>query len=92
MSKTVVVRVTAMLGTSASARATPFQNDFSVPNIYFSAGTYSLGLHNAPFSTTGFSQFYSETTDSNLTMSAVNNIVPFNDSDWVDDAAQLAFQ
>ena len=71
---------------------TGFQNDFSVPDIFLSAGTYWVGLHNGPLSTTGFSQFYWETTDPNLTTSVVHKIAPFNDNGWVDDAAQLAFQ
>lgn len=71
---------------------TEFQNDFSLPSVLLSPGTYWLGLHNGPVSTTGFSQFYWETTNPNATLFSVNNGTPFNDNDWASNDFQLAFQ
>ena len=71
---------------------TEFQNDFSLPSVFLSPGTYWLGLHNGPLSTTGFSQFYWETTNPNATLFSENNLTPFNDNGWVSNNFQLAFQ
>lgn len=57
-------------------------------------GTYWLGLHNGPLTTTSFQQFYWESTDPNATLFAVNDLAPF-DGGWMQNpavASQLAFQ
>jgi hypothetical protein len=63
-----------------------------LPSVFLPAGTYWLGLHNGPLSTTEFSQFYWETTDANATLFGVHNIAPFNDNDWASNGQELAFQ
>lgn len=69
-----------------------YQFDFSVGAINLGAGTYWLGLHNGPLSTTSREEFYWETTAANLTSIGQEDRAPFDDGDWSTSAQEHAFQ
>jgi hypothetical protein len=45
---------------TAAIGRTEYQNDFALPDVPLSAGTYWLALHNGPLTTNGFDGFYWE--------------------------------
>lgn len=69
-----------------------YQFDFSVGTVNLSAGTYWLGLHNGPLTTTSRENLYWETTAANLTSTAREDMAPFDDSSWFNNAQEHAFQ
>lgn len=69
-----------------------YQFDFSVGTINLGAGTYWLGLHNGPLTTTSRENLYWETTAGNLTSTAREDVAPFDDSGWFNNAQEHAFQ
>lgn len=76
--------------------ATPWgdshQYDFSVGSVSLGAGTYWLGLHNGPLTSTVHSSFYWEIANSNSTSYVHLDEAPFDDGSWYDGYAfQQAF-
>lgn len=69
-----------------------YQFDFAVGAVNLGAGTYWLGLHNGPLTTTSREEFYWETTAANLTSIGQEDIAPFDDSGWSSSSQEHAFQ
>ena len=59
-----------------------YQYDFSVGSLNLAAGTYWLGLHNGPLSTTDRLDLYWETTAGNLTATGSEDEASFDDGSW----------
>lgn len=59
-----------------------YQFDFSTGSVNLGAGTYWLGLHNGPLTTTANSGFYWEITNANSTYIQQMEYAPFDDGDW----------
>lgn len=69
-----------------------YRYDFSVGSLYLGTGTYWLGLHNGPLTTTTIENFYWETTGSNLTTIGKADPQPFDSGGWENSYDQYAFQ
>ena len=69
-----------------------YQYDFSVGSLNLAAGTYWLGLHNGPLSTTDRLDFYWETTSGNLTATGSEDEASFDDGSWYNNGQEHAFQ
>jgi len=69
-----------------------YQYDFSVGSISLGDGTYWLGLHNGPLTTTDRLDFYWETTADNLTVRGNEDITPFDTGGWDNNGQEHAFQ
>lgn len=73
-----------------------FQNDFALPNISLAAGTYWLGLHNGPLTTTNRLEFYWETTNvgggNTGTARGREDVAPFGAGGWFNNGQEHAFQ
>lgn len=69
-----------------------YQYDFSVGAVGLGAGTYWLGLHNGPLSTTTREDMYWETTAANGTTLGNEDFAPFDDGNWSNYGAEHAFQ
>jgi hypothetical protein len=69
-----------------------YQFDFSVGAVNLGAGTYWLGLHNGPLTTTSRANLYWETTAANLTSTGEEDQAPFDDSSWFNNGQEHAFQ
>jgi hypothetical protein len=76
----------------ATSFGTSYQYDFSVGSLNLAAGTYWLGLHNGPLSTTDRMDLYWETTASNATGYGREDANPFDDNSWPNNGAEHAFQ
>lgn len=68
------------------------QLDFALPNLVLGGGTYWLGLHNGPLSTTSRLNFYWATTNGNATGTGHEDNAPFGDNAWFDNGQEHAFQ
>lgn len=68
-----------------------FQNDFAVM-LSLGPGTYWLGLHNGPTTTTTRQEFYWETTNGNATATGREDQTPFGDNGWSSNGQEHAFQ
>jgi hypothetical protein len=71
---------------------TSYQYDFSLGSINLDAGTYWLGLHNGPLTTTDRLGFYWETTGGNLTVRGNEDMSPFDTGGWYNNDQEHAFQ
>ena len=71
---------------------TSYQYDFSVGALNLAAGTYWLGLHNGPLSTTSREGLYWETTAGNGTIRGNEDIAPFDAGGWLNNGREHAFQ
>ena len=69
-----------------------YQFDFSVGTVNLGTGTYWLGLHNGPLTTTSTEAFYWETTAANLTSTGEEDSAPFDDGGWFNNGQEHAFQ
>jgi hypothetical protein len=69
-----------------------YQYDFGTGGVTLGPGTYWLGLHNGPLSTTSRDETYWETTNSNGTSTGHENITPFDDASWFDNRQEHAFE
>lgn len=67
-----------------------FQNDFAL-SVALTSGTYWLGLHNGPLTTTTREEFYWETTNGNTTSTANEDNAPFGDNVWFNNGQEHAF-
>ena len=86
---------TAYPGAACCGFPEGLQLDFALPAIALGAGTYWLGLHNGPLSTTTRLDFYWATTNGNATGTGEEDIAPFGDvlaSPWFNNANEHAFQ
>ncbi len=61
-------------------------------NFFLGAGSYWLGLHNGPLTTTTREELYWQSTDANSTATGHEDIVPFDDNAWYDNGNEHAFQ
>lgn len=68
-----------------------YQYDFSVGSLNLAAGTYWLGLHNGPLSTTNRMEFYWETTSGNQTGTGNEDETSFDDGIWLNNSQEHAF-
>lgn len=70
-----------------------YQVEFSLGGgLVLGPGSYWLGLHNGPLSTTDRREFYWATTGSNLTNTGHEDIAPFGTGGWFDNGQEHAFQ
>ncbi len=76
----------------ATGFGSSYQFDFSVGALNLGAGTYWLGLHNGPLTTTTREELYWETTAANLTSTAREDEAPFDEGGWFNNGAEHAFQ
>lgn len=68
------------------------QLDFALPSIVLGGGTYWLGLHNGPLSTTSRLNFYWATTNGNATATGHEDGTPFDGDFSLDNGQEHAFQ
>lgn len=61
-------------------------------NFALGAGTYWLGLHNGPLTTTNRADFYWQNTASNGSLTGREDAAPFGDNGWSNNGEQHAFQ
>lgn len=69
-----------------------YEYDFSVGSLNLAAGTYWLGLHNGPLSTTNRADLYWETTAGNQTTRGNEDMASFDDGSWSNNGQEHAFQ
>ena len=79
-------------GANCCGILTGMQLDFALPSIVLAPGTYWLGLHNGPLSTTARQEFYWATTNNNATGRGEEDIDPFGAGGWVNNGSEHAFQ
>ena len=68
-----------------------YQYDFSIGSVNLAAGTYWLGLHNGPLTTTTRLNMYWETTANNATSRGLEDIAPFDTGGWFNNGQEHAF-
>jgi hypothetical protein len=71
--------------------ATEYNNVFSVGSITLNAGTYWLGLHNGPLTTTNFDYMYWETTSPSSSL-GYEQSTPFGSGNWSYNGNSYAFE
>ena len=69
-----------------------YQYDFGTGGVTLGPGTYWLGLHNGPLTTTSRENTYWETTDPNATTRGNEDITPFDDASWSNNGQEHAFE
>jgi hypothetical protein len=68
-----------------------FSYDFDIAPLNLAAGTYWLGLHNGPLTTTNRADWYWATTALNATLTGREDMDPFDDGGWFDNTQEHAF-
>jgi len=68
-----------------------FVYDFNIGPVALAPGTYWLGLHNGPLTTTTRLNMYWETTNANASAMGREDIAPFGDNTWFNNGNQHAY-
>ena len=71
---------------------TDYQFDFAVGTLNLGAGTYWLGLHNGPLTTTTRETFYWNHTAANATTPGHEDQAPFDTGGWFNNSQEHAFE
>lgn len=79
-------------GPNAFGGYTQWRFDINTGTLALGAGTYWLGLHNGPLSTTARANFYWQTTGANATSAGLEDIDPFDSGGWYNNGNHHAFQ
>ena len=65
--------------------------DFNIAPLALGPGTYWLGLHNGPLTTTSRMEWYWATTNANLTLRGREDVSPFDTGGWFNNNQEHAF-